>query len=60
MKIEKCSNGYIITYADGQKHISLDIEGIFDIMLCHFEGKCETFYGDSYGKVEVVYERPND
>jgi hypothetical protein len=47
-------------YPDGKKRVSLNIEGIFDIMLCYFEGKSETFYGDSYGKVDVSYERPDD
>jgi hypothetical protein len=60
MQIEKCSNGYIMSYPGGKKTVGLNIESIFGIMLCYFEGKSETFYGESYGKVDVSYERPND
>jgi len=60
MQVEKCMNGYVITYADGKEKISHDIKGVFEIMLYHFEYKCPAFYGDSYGKVDVLYERPDD
>jgi hypothetical protein len=60
MQVEKSMNGYIVTYMDGKKKISHDIKGVFEIMLYHFEGKWRAYHGDSYGKVDVSYERPDD
>jgi len=60
MQIEKCMNGYIMIYADGKKRVSHDIKGVFETMLYHFEFKSPGYYGDSYGKVDVSYERPDD
>jgi hypothetical protein len=59
MQIEKCINGYIMIYPDGEKKVSHDIESIFSNMLHYFEGKCPDFYDDSYGRVDVSYERPD-
>lgn len=58
MQIEKCFNGYIMIYPDGEKKISHDIKGVLENMLHYFEGKCPDYHGDSYGKVDVSYERP--
>jgi len=60
MQIEKCLNGYIMTYPDGRERISHDIESIFENMLYYFEGKSHTYHGDSYGTVVVSYERLDD
>jgi hypothetical protein len=60
MKIEKCGNGYIINCPDGTKRISHDIKGVFETMLNFFEGKHPKSHGDYYGRVEILYERPND
>jgi len=60
MQIEKCLNGYIMIHADGEKTVSTDIKGVFENILHYFEGKCPSYHGDFYGKVDVSYEKPNE
>lgn len=52
MKVEQVSNGYILEFtADREIHPTLD--GVFERLLAHFEGRAKMFSGDSYGSVHV-------
>jgi hypothetical protein len=56
MQIKKVDNGYIVTTGGAfsfKERIHSDIESVFKDALLHFEGRCENFGGDSYGKVRV-------
>jgi len=54
-KIKKAENGYIVDrnsyYEQSQVYLTLD--GVMDFLLLHFEGRCENFRGDKYGKVII-------
>lgn len=52
VEIEKVQNGFIVNIC-GQKEIAASTEDVFRRLLEHYEGRCEQFNGDSYGKVKV-------
>jgi len=52
MTIEKIGTGYLIQISYDKRAYET-IEELFQYMLLHYEGKAETFLGDSYGKVIV-------
>ena len=57
MRIEKVANGYTVTDRYGLTHVFHNIEEVFRHLLLHFEGRCENFGGQSYGKVIVEKDR---
>lgn len=53
VEIEKVQNGFIVKIG-GVKEIAASTEDVLRRLLLHCEGRCESFNGNSYGKV-VVY-----
>jgi hypothetical protein len=60
MQIEKVKNGYIVReYSPlDETRIFRTLDEVFEEMLMEFEGRCDTFGGDSYGKVIVERMHP--
>jgi hypothetical protein len=52
IRIEKVKNGYIVS-TWRTKEVLATLDEVLGRLLLHFEGRCESFGGDSYGKVIV-------
>jgi hypothetical protein len=59
--IEKVSNGYIIRTSPGylqhNEKVFHKLEEVFEELLSHFEGRCKSFGGDSYGEIRIIREK---
>ena len=53
MEIIKVSNGYIIQDNYSEKEVYQTLDEVFERLLMHFEGRSETFGGNSFGKVRI-------
>lgn len=56
MEIEKVSNGYIAKDVI-DKEVFLTIKELFEHLLLIYEGKSDSFSGDSYGKIIIKYDK---
>jgi hypothetical protein len=59
ISIRAAERGYIVTvrrYLTPTEHVFLSLEDVFDYILLTLEGRCDTFKGDMYGKVEIKRE----
>lgn len=63
LEIEKMKGGYILTENDCLKlyshsEIVVTTEELFRKLLLSFEGRADSFHGDSYGKVTIIRDEP--
>jgi len=58
IKIRTAKNGYIITNSFGFEEVYTTLDSMLSDLLFHFEGRCESFSGDSFGVVEI-HRKPN-
>ncbi len=60
LQIEKMKGGYILTKNDcfQQSEIVISTEELFKKILLSFEGRADSFHGDSYGKVTISRDEP--
>jgi len=60
LQIEKMKGGYILTGNNcfPESEIIISTEELFKKMLLSFEGRADSFHGDSYGKVTISRDEP--
>ena len=56
IQIEKVYNGYILRPSLSEAELFLSTIDLFNRLLLLFEGKADTFTGEAYGTVAILYD----
>lgn len=57
-QVRSAENGYIFQGAYGGEQVFKTLDELLNHLLLMFEGRCEHFNGDSWGRVAIERSRP--